>query len=183
MSRGIEIKGLAELTKRFKEVPEKVKQQVEIATYLNAEECADNAKSNAPVDMGALRQGIRAQKLGKKVFRGYRVVANADGRSPYAPYVEFGTGRYVSVPPELARVASRFKGKSPGTFAEAFENIARWAKRKGIPRDAVYPIIMAILRNGTKPKPFIYPAFVRQRKQFINDVEKVVDREIGKLGK
>jgi hypothetical protein len=35
--------------------------------------------------------------------------------------------------------------------------IAQWAKRKGIPKEAVYPIIASIRKKGTKANDFITP--------------------------
>ena len=66
------------------------------------------AKRSAPVDNGALKQSISAQRSGKSI----NVVAAAH----YAPYVEFGTGGRVDltdmtqlgIPPSYA---AQFKGK------------------------------------------------------------------------
>lgn len=66
------------------------------------------AKRSAPVDNGALKQSISAQRSGKSI----NVVASAH----YAPYVEFGTGGRVDltdmtqlgIPPSYA---AQFKGK------------------------------------------------------------------------
>jgi len=48
-----------------------------------------SAKNKAPVDSGALRQSIRADKA--KV-QGENVTATVSTNLEYAPYVEFGTG-------------------------------------------------------------------------------------------
>lgn len=66
------------------------------------------AKRSSPVDNGALKQSISAQRSGKSI----NVVAAAH----YAPYVEFGTGGRVNltdmtelgIPPSYA---AQFKGK------------------------------------------------------------------------
>ena len=41
--------------------------------------------------------------------------------------------------------------------AEGQAAIAQWAKRKGIPKEAVYPIIASIRKKGTKANDFITP--------------------------
>ena len=71
-------------------------------------EIARKAKQNAPVDKGTLRQSIRAEVRGKTV----EVIAGAS----YAPYIEFGTGRLVSLDDMLelgipSSYAEQFKGK------------------------------------------------------------------------
>jgi HK97 gp10 family phage protein len=73
------------------------------------------AKKNAPVlkqsGGGTLRQSIRYEKQGKTV----QVVAGAK----YAPYVEFGTGAFVTFDDMLElgipkSYAAQFKGAKPG---------------------------------------------------------------------
>lgn len=69
------------------------------------------AKRAAPVDKGTLRQSIRYQKQGKTV----EVIAGAK----YAPYVEFGTGAFVTFDDMLElgipkSYAAQFKGAKPG---------------------------------------------------------------------
>ena len=48
-----------------------------------------SAKNKAPVDSGALRQSIRADKA---KIQGENVTATISTNLEYAPYVEFGTG-------------------------------------------------------------------------------------------
>jgi HK97 gp10 family phage protein len=69
------------------------------------------AKRAAPVDKGTLRQSIRYEKQGKTV----EVIAGAK----YAPYVEFGTGAFVTFDDMLElgipkSYAAQFKGSKPG---------------------------------------------------------------------
>ena len=69
------------------------------------------ATKAAPSDYGTLRQSIRYQKQGKTV----EVIAGAK----YAPYVEFGTGAFVTFDDMLElgipkSYAAQFKGAKPG---------------------------------------------------------------------
>lgn len=64
-----------------------------------------DAKRNAPVDLGKLRQSINYQK-GDTPYS-----ANVFVNVPYAAYQEFGTGGLVSVPEELRELAEYYKGK------------------------------------------------------------------------
>jgi HK97 gp10 family phage protein len=69
------------------------------------------ATKAAPSDYGTLRQSIRYQKQGKTV----EVIAGAK----YAPYVEFGTGAFVTFDDMLElgipkSYAAQFKGSKPG---------------------------------------------------------------------
>lgn len=50
------------------------------------------------------------------------------------------------------------EGTKPHSVSEeGQESIAQWAKRKGIPKEAVYPIIASIRKKGTKANNFIDP--------------------------
>lgn len=64
-----------------------------------------DAKRNAPVDLGKLRQSINYQK-GDNGFKAF-VFVNV----PYAAYQEFGTGGMVNVPPEMKEIAEYYRGK------------------------------------------------------------------------
>jgi HK97 gp10 family phage protein len=69
------------------------------------------AKRAAPVDKGTLRQSIKSEKKGKTV----EIIAGAK----YAPYVEFGTGSFVTLDDMLelgipSSYAAQFKGSKPG---------------------------------------------------------------------
>ena len=69
------------------------------------------AKKNVASDYGTLRQSIKSEKKGKTV----EVIAGAK----YAPYVEFGTGAFVTFDDMLElgipkSYAAQFKGAKPG---------------------------------------------------------------------
>ena len=66
----------------------------------------------APVNFGFLRASIGTNATGAGMSA--EVWAGGAGKGVnvhYAPYVEFGTGKGVSVPNELAEYAIQFKGK------------------------------------------------------------------------
>lgn len=48
------------------------------------------------------------------------------------------------------------KGTKPGHYPN-IKSLSEWARYKGIPQDAVYPIARNIFNNGTKPRPFTTP--------------------------
>lgn len=114
----------------------------------------NDAKINAPVDEGFLRNSITYEKSNLIV----EIIVAAN----YAAYLEFGTrsfaAEYVStLPPTWQEFAAKFKGGGGG-FDDYFRNILEWCKRKGIDKEAAYPIAISILRNGIKPHPYLYPA-------------------------
>lgn len=87
----------------FKNIAKKYKQEIEDNIYIATSEIAHQARTNAPVDKGFLRNSI------------IETVSGLDGEVSvsvhYAPYIEFGTGGLVDVPQGLESYAMQFKGR------------------------------------------------------------------------
>lgn len=158
------IEGLDKVLKQLSKFGKEANNQIGETTSNNAKEIVANAKSLAPKNFGKLAQGIHDQKVDDL---NYEIVA---GES-YSAYIEFGTGKYVSVPTELSSLASQFKGKGSGTFAEGLQSIKDWCNSKGIEESAAYPIFMSIIRNGIHPQPFLYPAWKQGQEQYVDDLK------------
>lgn len=163
------IKGLTKVLKDLEKFGTEAKKEVDEVTKITSMDVVADAKAFAPKNNGKLAQSIIYTKVGES---DYKVVVN----SPYGAYVEFGTGSKVKVPTELQAVASKFKGKKAGTFEQGLQAIRDWCKSKGIPENAAYPIFMSILRKGQEPQPYLYPAFVKGRKQYLKDLKELLKR-------
>ena len=124
----------------------------------------DNAKELAQAkkvwDLGGLVDSIKVEKQENNLT--YRVTSYA----PYSAYMEFGTGAKVQVPTEFKDIASKFRGKSKGSFQEGLNSIKIWCKHKNIDEKYAYIIFITILNEGIAPRPFMYPAFVYGRMKF-----------------
>lgn len=75
-------------------------------TNMTADSIVTNAKQKAPVNYGQLRQSIGSTKATIQTNRSL-IFAN----TPYAAYVEFGTGGKVSIPKGFEQLAAQFRGK------------------------------------------------------------------------
>lgn len=172
---GISLK-FSGLDAAIKNVGNKIaKYEKEIQDELNvwALETATLAKQLAPVNEGQLRGAINASFDGK-------LKASVTVAVNYAAYIEFGTKKYAasyigSLPTDWKTFAANFKGGG-GTFEQFLMNITRWVKQKGIPEDAAYPIAIKILREGIKPQPYLYPAFVKTKPELIKNIKAVLER-------
>jgi len=102
----------------------------------------------------------------------YELTVNA----PYAAYMEFGTGSKVNVPAEFADMAAQFRGKSGQSFKDGLEAIKVWCRAKGIPEEAAYPIFAKILGAGVNPQPFLYPAWIKGKRNYLNNLRKLLGR-------
>ena len=158
-------KQISKIVSKLKEFNEDAKDIISQTTFAVTEETAKVAKQYAPKSAGKLAQSIHTKK--ESEFLSSVVVG-----VKYGAFVEFGTGKKTSVPRELKSLASKFKGTSTGTYDEAIASIEDWLIREGgDPKDADFVLFMTIL-NGTKPQPYLYPAFVQGRRQYLEDLNK-----------
>ncbi len=125
------------------------------------------AVQKAPSAFGTLRQGISIKSQFHK--------AEVFSQAPYSVYVEFGTGKKVRVPsytPEpLKKAAALMRSGRGGSFDDFLIRLSRWARLKGIPQEAVYPIALSILKNGVEPQPFMRPAYIASRKYLLTGLK------------
>jgi HK97 gp10 family phage protein len=128
------------------------------------------AKLNAPVNFGRLRSSIVTTKA-----KPTDLVASTVVNVNYAPYVEFGTKSKVKVPQGLERYALDFQGKG-GSFDSLLNSIEDWVKKKGIPSEAAYPIALNIAREGVSARPFLFPAWEKERPKFEQALKELLQR-------
>ena len=161
------IKGLASTIAELRAYGEKAEKLINAETQAIAIQIEADAKKLAPKNFGKLAQSISHLKVKPAL---YKVTVN----ELYGAYMEFGTGSKVNVPAEFADMANTFKGKKQGTFKQGLEAIKVWCKSKGIPEAAAYPIFAKILGAGVNPSPFLYPAWVKGKKDYRNNLERVL---------
>ena len=161
------IKGLASTIAELRAYGKDIDKMIDAETESIAFQIETDAKKLAPKNFGKLAQSISHAKVKPAL---YKVTVN----ELYGAYMEFGTGSKVNVPAEFADMAATFKGKKQGTFKQGLEAIKVWCKSKGIPEEAAYPIFAKILGAGINPQPFLYPAWVKGKKDYQNNLERVL---------
>lgn len=166
------IKGLDKVLKELKGFGEQGVKLISDITQANANEIAANAKTLAPSNNGKLRQSIHTVQIDEL---NYKIVVSVS----YGAYVEFGTGAKVKVPEEMKDIALKFKGGG-GSFEEGLKSIEDWCRSKGIDIKLAYVIFVSLLNKGMDAQPFLYPAFVKGRKQYLQDLEKGLETLIKK---
>ena len=126
MSKGldIELQGVDDLLRRLDDRAKNMTDIVDKEMTASILDINAQQRRDTPVDTGRLRMGNMfdvSKKLDKQLFNDIE----------YAPYVEFGTGGLVSVPPGLEEIAIQFKGAGirkvnlpaqPFFFRAFFEN-------------------------------------------------------------
>ena len=132
-----------------------------------------DAKNDAPADEGRLRNSINS------VYKDGQVTITA--ASNYAAFMEFGTRKFAAkyvatLPTDWKAYAATFRGdKTGGTFDDFVQALMAWAKRTGhIPVEAAYVTALKILREGLRPRPFLYPAVKKHTPDLIKDIQKAL---------
>ena len=161
------VKGVQGVISELRKFGEKAEKIINAETESIAFQIETDAKKLAPKNFGKLAQSISHAKVKPAL---YKVTVNEF----YGAYMEFGTGSKVNVPAEFADMANAFKGKKQGTFKQGLEAIKVWCKAKGIPEEAAYPIFAKILGAGINPQPFLYPAWVKGKKDYQNNLERLL---------
>lgn len=104
MASEIRLEGFDAFKRKLSDLPTKTERVCGAIVQDEAMKWAGLAKRSAPVNFGRLRQGIQAVNIAP-------LTAEVVSQIRYSPYVEWGTGAKVSVPPDLSDYALRFKGQ------------------------------------------------------------------------
>lgn len=163
------VKGIEVVIKELRGYGKQIEKQIDAETEDIAFQIENDAKKLAPKNFGKLAQSIHKSKLKESQ---YTIMVN----ELYGVYMEFGTGTKVQIPAEFKDMASQFKGQKLGTYKQGLESIKIWCKAKGIDEKAAYPIFAKILGAGINPQPFLFPSWIKGKKNYLTNLNKVLDK-------
>ncbi|CAB5218388.1 phge_HK97_gp10, phage protein, HK97 gp10 family [uncultured Caudovirales phage] len=173
------VDGLSDMINALGKFSTKIEKEISLEVAASALKIQTEAKKNAPVNLGTLRNSIHLTSTLSEKKTIYRVSTPLK----YAPYIEFGTGGKVKVD-GYESFASQFKGSKSGTFKEMLAALAEWVAKKGLAgtysvktrrrtgtkskrasqdMKVAYAIAISILRKGLRPQPFLLPAFETEK--------------------
>jgi len=170
----MEIKGLSGVVSELRAFGKDMEKRINAETEAIAFQIEEDAKKLAPKNFGKLAQSISHSKVKESH---YKVTVN----ELYGAYMEFGTGTKVNVPAEFADMAKSFKGQKGGDWKKGLESIKIWCRSKGIDEKFAYPIFAKILGAGISPRPFLYPAYTKGKKDYIKNLQKLLDKTKKKI--
>ena len=169
----LNIKNLDKTLAEIKAYPQDVEKIIDNEFKVFGQATVNDAKRNAPVNEGRLREMIGYFPEKGKVT----IAVDVD----YAAYVEFGTksfaGAYVAtLPSDWQQFAAEFRGPAGGSFQELVMKIQKWVILKGIAtgKDAnqsAYLIARKILIKGIRPQPYLFPAFEKNKLELIRNLK------------
>lgn len=119
-----------------------------------------NIQKNKSVDNGDLRNSLKVTRKKNKNIKQWKLIVN----SVHGAFVEFGTRKRYNAPSSLSSYANSFKGMK-GEGGDVIKRLTDYFKRKNFDNDRIQIAIMDVLKNGTRPHPFFFPAvWYAQRK-------------------
>lgn len=124
-------------------------QEVKNAIHESSLNIQKGAKRRCPVDTGRLRASITFEPVGS-----LGLTMKVGTKVHYAPYVEWGTGVFASL--------EGFQGRQTPWVYPA----TRGGTRTG----------GMVFTRGSKPHPFLIPAFEEEKPRFIRAVREALDR-------
>lgn len=172
MRVNVTITGNTAILKKLQVLPAQARQLVSEAIEDTTTDIHRAAVSRVPVDTGRLKGSLTPVVL----TEGPQIVGEVGTNVEYAPYMEFGTRSNARIPAGLESYAAQFKG-SRGGGKDFEEAITEWMRKKGIPEEARFPIMMKLLKVGVRPQPFLFPAFFENVPKFLGRLNK----ELAKL--
>jgi len=171
MAKGVT--GISQTIKELRKFGYQFEKQIGLEIEAIAFQVEGDAKQKAPKNFGKLAQSISHQKVNDLM---YKVTVNES----YGAYLEFGTGHKVKVPPEFKELAEQFRGtgrgpqKKGGSFQDGLDSVTEWCKAKGIPIVMAKWIFLKILGAGINPQPFLYPSYIKGKKDLETNLQKLL---------
>lgn len=170
----IKTKGAEALAAKISKMSKEL--QNEIQAELNA--WADDVSTDAKLLVKS--QSSNEGNLMGSIHPEYKKMSVAVTASvSYAAYIEFGTRKFAAayvagLPDTWQEIANKHKGRGTGNFDDFKASIAEWMRKKGIPKDKMGIIILNILKNGIRPKPFLYPAVNKNTPELLERLKKII---------
>lgn len=162
-------KGINETIAKLRASGKDIEKQINAETEAIAFQIEGDAKKLAPKNFGKLAQSISNKKVKSAL---YKVTVN----ELYGAYFEFGTGAKVRVPQGFEEIANSFRGKKTGTFQQFLESMTVWFKSKGYDTKYVWIACINKINDGMNPRPFLYPAWIKGKKDYLENLEKILKR-------
>lgn len=162
-------KGLNSVIADIKKFGADAEKKINAETEAISLQIEGDAKRLAPKNFGKLAQSISHEKINPA---NYKITVN----ELYGAYMEFGTGKKVSVPPEFADMAKSFQGPTGRSFEDGVRSIEEWLRKKGGDPSEAKWVLLKILGAGINPQPFLYPAWVKGKKDYEENLNKLLKR-------
>lgn len=151
MKVDINLKGVNDAINKISKFEHTKRQKVKDTIHESALNIQKGAKRRVRVDTGRLRASIAIQTLNEGL------TLQVGTKVKYAPFIEFGTGKFVSIPPGV-NVPEKGR-QTPWLYPES---------KGGTPTGKM------ILTHGSQPHPFLFPAWDEEKPNFIKAMKEAL---------
>jgi HK97 gp10 family phage protein len=168
------VQGLDKTIKDIGNMSKDIQQEVSMELTAWAMDVSRDAKQL--VSMNSSDRGLLSNSIN---YKAEGLTASVSASVDYAAFIEFGTRKFAaqyvsSLPPDWAAYAATFKGKKAANQGGVMKRLMEWGKRKGFDDEHAYFAAKKILREGTKPHPFLYPAVNKNLPIFMKNVKDLI---------
>ncbi len=146
LSQDIEVVGLDQLMEDVERAGGNIQPLITAALANSTQHAASTIREGTPHATGNLQRSILPEV--------HYPVGTVRANEPYAADVENGTQ------PHMPNVSA----------------IEQWLKKKGLPADALWPIVQTIKQQGTKAQPFFAPGVLKAEPYVLEQFDKVADK-------
>lgn len=147
-------KGVQEVIANLKKYDDDTQQKVGEVVNNSLKNIARGARSRVPQKSGLLKSSIR-KSYSKKKMGG--IVSSGGKKAPHAHLVEFGT---------KAHSLTKGTTNNAGRAAKKGKRLVLVIKGNPVSGEIIHP--------GSKPRPFMQPAYYQERSNYIEGLKKAV---------
>lgn len=156
----------AKFKKQVEKFAKKSDQMLTSLVMTSAYNIMNNAKRNLTANKNRVTSALFNSI--KVVMDNGKLIARVEVNKDYSTNLEFGSKSKMQVP---AGVDINLKPET--TFDELYQSIKLWCKRRGLPKEAAYPIARQIAKVGQEAHPFLHPAYMEEKPKFTSKLKKV----------
>ena len=144
----MDMRGISQVIKDISRFDSMTRLKVKDVINETALNIQKGAKRRCPVDTGRLRSSITIQPVGAG-----GMTMQIGTKVKYAPYIEYGTGKFANHPTKSGR-------QTPWVYPGS-----KGGRETG----------EMVFTHGSKPHPFLFPAFEEEKPKFIRAIREALD--------
>ncbi len=204
MSFDVKIDGIDKFIEKINTIARGVKDEMKNEFTAFAKDVERDAKRFAPANEGHLRQSINSDPANENMQAQITAATNYAAYVEFGTR-RFAAEHIATLPADWRTYAATFKGKTGGSFDDLVVRLVDWVKKRGLHRteavsdaqtgerffrkarkskaqqaadadQVAYAIAIKIMREGSRPHPFLYPAITLHLPALKSKVQRIINK-------